>query len=73
MYSAPVPTFASHFRSSSATNSGPSSERMFSGTPRNSITSASASITSNLPSLLATRIAKHSRAYSSISVSIRIV
>ncbi len=35
--------------------------------------SASASITSYLPSLLATRIARQSRVYSSISVSIRIV
>src|SRR5512137_926720 len=43
---------------------GPLSERMFSGIPRNSITSANTSITSYLPSLLATRIAKHSRVYS---------
>src|ERR1700684_646289 len=71
MYSVPLPTLASHSLSSFATNSGPLSERMFSGIPRNSITSASASITSYLPSLLATRIARHSRVYSSISVNIR--
>jgi hypothetical protein len=52
--------FANHFRSSCATNSAPLSERMFSGIPRNSITSASVSITSYLPNLLATRIARHS-------------
>jgi hypothetical protein len=52
MYSVPVPTFANHFRSSSTTNSGPLSERMFSGIPRYSVTSASASITSYLSSFL---------------------
>jgi len=46
MYSAPVPMFANHVRSSLATNSGPLSERMFSGLPRPNITSVSASITS---------------------------
>jgi hypothetical protein len=56
MYSVPVPTFASRCLSSCATNSRPLSERMFSGILRNSITSARASITSYLPSLLATRM-----------------
>src|SRR5579863_1817680 len=73
MYSVPVPTFASHFRSSSATNSGPLFERMFSGIPRYSITSASALITSYLPSFLATQIASQFDVYSSISVSMRSV
>jgi two-component system cell cycle sensor histidine kinase/response regulator CckA len=56
MYSVPVPSFASQPRNSFATNSGPLSERMYSGIPRYSITSANASITSYLPSLRATRI-----------------
>jgi hypothetical protein len=38
MYSISVPSSASHFRSSSATNSGPLSERIFSGIPRYSVT-----------------------------------
>src|SRR5271155_1400802 len=69
MYSVSMPTLPSHALSSLATNSGPLSERMCSGIPRNSITSARASITSYLPSLLATRIARPSRVYSSITHS----
>lgn len=34
MYNVPVPSFASHCRNSFATNSGPLSERIFSGVPR---------------------------------------
>jgi len=71
MYNVPVPRLANHFRNSRATNSGPLSERKYSGIPRTTITSASVSITSLLPSLRATRIARHSRVYSSISVSSR--
>ena len=54
-------------------NSGPLSERTWSGVPRVTMTSASTSITSSLPSRRATRIARHSRVYSSMSVSRRTV
>ena len=68
-----APTFASHSLNSFATNSGPLTERMFSAIPRNSITSARASISSYLPNLLATRMARFYRVYSSIIVNIRSV
>src|SRR5215470_13711884 len=71
MYSVAQPTRASHCRSSLATNSGPLSERMCSGTPRCFITSAKLSITSYLPKRRATRIARHSRLNSSSKVSRR--
>ena len=45
MYSVPVLNLASRSLSSFATNSGPLSERIYSGIPRNNITSTSASIT----------------------------
>ena len=70
MYSVPVPKVSSHCRSSLAMNAGPLSERMYSGIP---FTSASVSSTSALPRRRATRIARHSRVYSSISVSSRSV
>ena len=75
MYNVPVPRFPSHWRNFWATNSGPLSDRMCSGIPRHSITSdnVSARITSRLPILRSTRIAKHSRVYSSSSVSNRSV
>jgi hypothetical protein len=64
MYNVPTPTRPSHFRNSLATNSDPLSERICSGIPRHSITSASASITSYFPNLLARRIAGHSGLFS---------
>src|SRR5450755_446770 len=63
--------FPSHFRNSSAINSGPLSERICSGIPRTNITSASVSITRKLPKRRATRNAKHSRVYSSITTKMR--
>ena len=65
--------YASHWRNFWAMNSGPLSERMCSGIPRHSITSDNVSITSELPILRSTRIARHSRVYSSSSVSNRSV
>jgi hypothetical protein len=67
MYSVPVPTFPNQFRGSPAMNSGPLSEPMCFGTPRTNLTSANTSITWILPNRRATRNAKHSRVYSSIS------
>jgi len=52
-------------------NSGPLSERKYSAIPRPTISSASVSITSSLPSLRATRIGRHSPVNSSIGVSSR--
>src|SRR6266404_32263 len=60
----PVPSSPSHCLTSFATNSGTLSERRCSGTPRESITSASASITSYLPSLLANSLASSVHSYS---------
>jgi hypothetical protein len=71
MYNVLVPTLPSHFRNSSAMNSGPLSERMCSGIPRSNITSAKVSITCKLPKRRATRNAKHSLVYSSITTRIR--
>ena len=71
MYSVAVPSFASHWRSCWAMNSGPLSERRCSGMPFHSITSDNVSMTSWVPILRSTRIARHSRVYSSISVNNR--
>ena len=51
--------------------SGPLSDRMWSGTPLFSITSAKVSMTPKLLIRRATRIARHSRVNSSINVSRR--
>jgi hypothetical protein len=71
MYKVLVPTFPNHSRNAFAMNSGTLSERMCSGIPRINITSANASITCMLPNRRATRNAKHSRVYSSISTRMR--
>jgi hypothetical protein len=51
-------------------DSGPLSERIYSGTPRERNSSAKHSCTFSAVSLLRTRVAKHSRMNSSITVSI---
>ena len=71
IYRGLVPSPWSQSRSCRATNSGPLPERIGFGIPRHSITSGSVSITSYEFSLRATRSARHSRVYSSISASIR--
>ena len=73
MYNVPVPTFPSHWRKSRARNSGPLSDRICSGTPCHTITSDNVSITSGLPILRSTRMARHSLVYSSSSVRSRSV
>ena len=70
MYSGLVPSPPNHLRNARAMNSGPLSERMCAGTPRQSIASASVSITSSELSRRPTLIARLSRVYSSIRVSI---
>src|SRR5664279_150022 len=61
MYRVFAPTFASHWRALLWVISRPLSERMCSGTPRMSITSAIVSRTPRLLIRRATRIARHSR------------
>ena len=68
-----TPSAASHWRTHAAMHSGPWSERRWAGMPRISMTSATASMTARLPSRRATRRARHSRVYASISVSHRTV
>src|ERR1039458_10350914 len=63
MYSVFAPVAASHLRRSSATNSGPLSERRCSGTPFITITSANAPITFALLHLRSHRIIRHSRVF----------
>src|SRR5258707_904573 len=69
MYNVPVPTLPNHLRNSFATNSRPSSERICSGNPLSNITSARASITSYLPSLLTTRISSGGGASPNVTVA----
>jgi hypothetical protein len=71
MYSVVTPTRPSHPLTALAVNSGPLSDRMCPGTPRRTNRSASRSSTSSALSFLATSMARHSRVYSSITVSMR--
>ena len=66
MYSVLGPASASHWRRSLATNSGPLSERICSGTPFQTMTSARAPMTFVLDQQRSARISRHSRVCSSI-------
>jgi len=66
-----TPTRSSHSVTFWAVNSDPLSLRMYSGTPRRTNRSLNLSKTSSLVCFRATSIARHSRLYSSINVSIR--
>lgn len=71
MYQVFTSTRPSQSRTFTAVNSDPLSLRIKSGTPRRTNRSLSRSKTPSLVSCRATSIAKHSRVYSSISISIR--
>jgi hypothetical protein len=71
MYKVLAPVFASHFRRSLATNSGPLSDRRCSGTPFITMTSANAPITFAELQRRSARISRHSRVYSSIRLRMR--
>ncbi len=71
MNSVRTPIRPSQARTTLAVNSPPLSERMWSGGPRSTKRSVSTRSTSSEVSLRATAMARHSRVYSSMAVSMR--
>ena len=71
MYSVFAPVFASHCRRSLATNSGPLSDRRCSGTPFDTMTSASAEMTLALDQRRSASTSRLSRVCSSIKLRMR--
>jgi hypothetical protein len=69
MYSTPTPASFSPFRTARAMNSGPLSERMCTGAPRWRITPSRISATRAAVMPLATSSTRHSRVYSSTTLS----
>jgi hypothetical protein len=71
MYNVFAPVFASHWRRSLATNSGPMSDRRCSGTPFITITSASTPMTLDEDHRRSALTIRHSRLHSSIRLRMR--